>query len=215
YLSLCPSRPTRASIFMPRASASACVRPSTLICARVRFSVTVRCGNSSKCWNTMPTRERSLGRLVFGSEIEVPSTTMSPFWNGSSAFTVLISVDLPDPDGPQTTTTSPFLIAVVQSVSTWKVPYHLETSLMSIIAASRACSANDGDLPLQPPDGHREAEADHEIDDRGDEIRLDRSVVVLAGNLEALQQIIGADRVDERVVLEQDDRLCQQHRQHV
>ena len=41
----------------------------------------------------MPTRERSFGRSVFGSEIEMPSTTMSPFWNGSSAFTVLISVD--------------------------------------------------------------------------------------------------------------------------
>ena len=58
----------------------------------------------------MPTRERSFGRLVFGSAIEMPSTTMSPFWNGSSALTVLISVDLPEPDGPQTTTTSPFWI---------------------------------------------------------------------------------------------------------
>ena len=81
----------------------------------------------------MPTRERSFGRSVFGSEIEMPLTTMSPFWNGSSAFTVLISVDLPEPDGPQTTTTSPFLMEVVLSVSTWKVPYHLETFLMSII----------------------------------------------------------------------------------
>ena len=85
----------------------------------------------------MPTRERSFGRLVFGSESEMPSTTMSPFWNGSSALTVLISVDLPEPDGPQTTTTSPFLIVVVLSVSTWKVPYHLETFLMSIIGRSR------------------------------------------------------------------------------
>ena len=48
----------------------------------------------------MPTRERSFGRSVFGSAIEMPSTTMSPFWNGSSALTVLISVDLPEPDGP-------------------------------------------------------------------------------------------------------------------
>ncbi len=50
-----------------------------LICASVRFSVTLRCGNSSKCWNTMPTRLRSLGRLVLGSEMLMPSTTMSPF----------------------------------------------------------------------------------------------------------------------------------------
>ena len=77
----------------------------------------------------MPTRERSLGRLVFGSAIEMPSTTMSPFWNGSSALTVLMSVDLPEPDGPQTTTTSPFWMDVVQSVSTWKLPYHLRDVL--------------------------------------------------------------------------------------
>ena len=69
----------------------------------------------------MPTRARSFGRLVFGSPTEMPSTMISPFWNGSSALTHLISVDLPDPDGPQTTTTSPFSTLVVQSVSTWKL----------------------------------------------------------------------------------------------
>ena len=47
-----------------------------------------------------------------------------------------MSVDLPEPDGPHTTTTSPFSILVVQSVSTWKLPYHLLTSLMSIMARS-------------------------------------------------------------------------------
>ncbi len=99
----------------------------------VRFSVMLRWGNSSKCWNTMPTRERSLGRLVFGSAMEVPSTTMSPFWKGSSALTHLIRVDLPEPDGPQTTTTSPFATSVEQSVRTWKSPYHLLTFLMEII----------------------------------------------------------------------------------
>ena len=40
----------------------------------------------------------------------------------------------PEPDGPHTTTTSPLLIAVVQSVSTWKLPYHLLTPLNSIMA---------------------------------------------------------------------------------
>ena len=84
----------------------------------------------------MPTRERSLGRLVFLSLMDVPSTMMSPCWIGSSALTVLISVDLPEPDGPQTTTTSPLLIVVVQSVSTWKLPYHLEMFLISIIGDS-------------------------------------------------------------------------------
>ena len=64
----------------------------------------------------MPTRARSFGRLVFGSSSRIPSTTMLPFWNGSRAFTHLMSVDLPDPDGPQTTTTSPRATLVVQSL---------------------------------------------------------------------------------------------------
>ncbi len=77
----------------------------------------------------MPIRERSFDRFVFRSPTDAPSTTISPFWNGSSPLTVLISVDLPEPDGPQTTTTSPLSTFVVQSVSTWNVPYHL---LMSV-----------------------------------------------------------------------------------
>src|SRR5574339_893237 len=93
------------------------------------------CGNSSKCWNTMPTRERSLDRLVFGSPTEVPSTVISPFWNGSSPFTHLMSVDLPLPEGPHTTTTSPLATLVEHSASTWKVPYHFETSRSAIIGS--------------------------------------------------------------------------------
>ena len=86
----------------------------------------------------MPMRERSLGRSVFGSPTDTPSTVMVPFWNGSSALTHLISVDLPLPEGPQTTTTSPFATSVEQSVSTWNVPYHLLTSLMEIIGRWRS-----------------------------------------------------------------------------
>ena len=82
----------------------------------------------------MPILERSLERLVRGSPTEIASTMMSPFWKGSSPFTHLMSVDLPLPDGPHTTTTSPLETAVVQSVSTWKLPYHLLMFLISIIA---------------------------------------------------------------------------------
>ena len=66
----------------------------------------------------MPTFARSFDRLVFLSPTDWPLIVISPFWNGSSPFTVLISVDLPEPEGPHTTTTSPFLTSVVQSVST-------------------------------------------------------------------------------------------------
>ncbi len=88
----------------------------------------------------MPTRARSLGRLVFGSWTGMPSTVIWPFWNGSSALTHLISVDLPEPDGPQTTITSPFSTLVVQSVSTWNWPYHLETLSMEIMGMARCLS---------------------------------------------------------------------------
>jgi hypothetical protein len=45
----------------------------------------------------------------------------------------LINVLLPEPDGPQTTTTSPCPIDAEQDFSTWKAPYHLLTSRISII----------------------------------------------------------------------------------
>jgi hypothetical protein len=71
----------------------------------------------------------------------MPLTVISPFWNGSSAFTVLISVDLPEPDGPHTTTTSPLSMSTLQSLSTCTGPYHLDTFLMRIIGSAMAgCS---------------------------------------------------------------------------
>src|SRR5688572_17674415 len=98
---------------------------------------------------------------------------MSPFWIGSSALTVLISVDLPEPEGPHTTTTSPLLMATLQSVSTCTGPYHLDTFLISIIGLSLMArafvrSADDGDLLLQPLHQGRQGEADHEVEDRGE-----------------------------------------------
>ena len=68
----------------------------------------------------MPMRARSLGRSVLRSPTEMPSTVMMPSWNGSSPLTHLISVDLPEPEGPHTTTTSPLATSVEQSFSTWK-----------------------------------------------------------------------------------------------
>ena len=81
----------------------------------------------------MPTRLRSPGRLVAGSCSGTPSTVISPCWKGSRPLTVLISVDLPEPEGPQTTTTSPLAMLTEQLLSTWTGPYHLETFLISIM----------------------------------------------------------------------------------
>ena len=60
------------------------------------------------------TRDRSFGRSVPGAPTAVPSTIIVPSWNSSRAFTHLISVDFPEPDGPHTTTTSPLETDVVQ-----------------------------------------------------------------------------------------------------
>jgi hypothetical protein len=57
----------------------------------------------------------------------------------------LMSVDLPEPEGPHTTTTSPCAMEVVQLRSTWKLPNHLLTFEISIIA----------NLPLADRSGRR------------------------------------------------------------
>src|ERR1700726_908878 len=81
----------------------------------------------------MPIRARNLGRSVLGSPTEMPSTTIRPFWNGSSPLTHLIKVDLPEPEGPQTTTTSPLLTSVEHCLSTLNCPYHFEIFLIDIM----------------------------------------------------------------------------------
>ena len=59
----------------------------------------------------------------------------------------LIRVDLPEPEGPHTTTTSPFATSVEQPLSTWTMPYHLLRSRTLIMGrepqrtmATRRCS---------------------------------------------------------------------------
>src|SRR6266511_5781423 len=93
------------------------------------FSSAVMWGKRLKDWNTIPTRERSAGRFTPRRVIESPSTTISPSCTRSRPLTVRISVDLPEPDGPHTTTTSP--VAIVSSIlrSTCSLPNHLLTPL--------------------------------------------------------------------------------------
>ena len=75
--------------------------------ARHRLSSTVRCGNRLKLWNTMPTSERILSIWRMSLVSSTPSTTIWPFWCSSSRLMQRISVDLPEPDGPQMTIFSP------------------------------------------------------------------------------------------------------------
>src|SRR3990172_8318784 len=62
---------------------------------------------------------------------------------GSRRLTQRISVLLPEPEGPQTTTTSPGATSSVTSFSTWSGPNHLPTCLYRIAgveAAAMGCS---------------------------------------------------------------------------
>src|SRR6266850_4359707 len=185
------------------------------------LSVTLMCGNSSKCWKTIPICARSRVRLVLGSPTETPLTRTSPFWNGSSPLTVLINVLLPEPEGPHTTTTSPLLTAVEHSLSTCTGPYHLLTSFISIIAmtvpswGSEDSTARHGQPELDPLHEARQAEADREIDHRDEQVHLDQPTVSLGDLRGGAEEIGDREHVDERGVLEQHDGLRQQHRQHV
>ena len=66
----------------------------------------------------MPFRDVGLVRVVPFAVTSVASTRIVPYWTGSSPFRHVIRVDFPEPEGPQTTTTSPVSTFVVQSLST-------------------------------------------------------------------------------------------------
>src|SRR5688572_10137385 len=211
YLSLWSMRPTRSRSLCAFSTAASFVRPRTLTWPSVRLSVTLMCGKSSKCWNTMPTLDRNFGRLVFGSPTEMLSTVIAPFWKGSRPFTHLMRVDLPLPEGPHTTTTSPFATSVEQSASTWKVPYHLETLRREIIGFL----TEDGESGLQALHVLRGGEAHDEVDERDEQIHLHQAAVAVGDFRGGAEEVGSRDHVHERSVLEQDDGLRKQHRQHV
>src|ERR1700730_15127783 len=160
----------------------------------------------------MPTRARNFGRSVFGSLTLMPSRMISPPWNGSSALTHLIRVDFPEPEGPHTTTTSPFSTRGVQACSAWKPPYHVSTWLIWIM---NVLLAENGDARLQAADAEGCTEGNREIHDRREQIHLDQPAVALRDLACRTQEIRDRQHIDQRGVLEQHDGLGQQHRQHV
>src|SRR5688572_4221125 len=115
----------------------------TLIGASMMFSIAVMWGKRLKDWKTIPTRVRSRGRFTPGFAIDSPSTTRSPSSIGSRPFTQRISVLLPDPDGPHTTTTSPRATLSATFWRTCSLPNHLLTFRKSI-AGPEAAAALSG-----------------------------------------------------------------------
>src|SRR5262245_41657441 len=75
----------------------------------------------------MPTWVRSFTRSTRGPVTGSPRTTIWPCWTPSSPLTHRMSVLLPDPEGPHTTTTSPTPTARSMSRSTCSGPKCLFT----------------------------------------------------------------------------------------
>ena len=97
---------TRVSSSIASASASERFILRTWRGASVMLSTTDRCGNRLKLWNTIPVSRRISWMLRMSRVSSTPSTTMRPASCSSRRLMQRIIVDLPDPDGPITTTTS-------------------------------------------------------------------------------------------------------------
>src|SRR5687768_14431381 len=96
-------------------------------------------------------------------------------------------VDLPEPEGPQTTTFSPRPTLRSTSFSAWNAPNHLFTLLISIMSASFALKA----LAVL-----RHGKAEGEIDHGSEHVRLDA---------EAVPRRLGERDLDRRQEIEQPD----------
>ena len=118
----------------------------------------------------------------------------------------LISVLLPEPDGPQTTTTSPRRTVAscsragpgVASVRLADVLEHDHVARAFAVAFDRL----------------RERKADRQVDDRDEGVHLGRSAVARGDDAGRGHEIAQRDDVHQRGVLEDDDDLVEQQRRH-
>ena len=126
-----------------------CVFLRTHIGASVMFCSTVRCGNRLNCWKTMPVSRRIASMLRMSLVSSMPSTMISPCWCSSSRLIVRMKVDLPEPDGPKTTTTSPRRTVALNAVEHMEiaVPFMNIAADDDVVAelrlASTACVRSD------------------------------------------------------------------------
>ncbi len=87
------------------------------------LSMMVMWGKRLKCWNTMPIFWRCWSMstftvlpsafFIFFLVISTPLKMMEPPVGSSSRFRLRRKVDLPEPEGPMTTMTSPLSISTV------------------------------------------------------------------------------------------------------
>ena len=88
------------------------------------------------CWNTIPVSRRISWMLRMSWVSSTPSTTIRPASCSSSRLMQRIIVDLPEPDGPMTTTTSCRPTLRSMSRSAWNVAEALVARPRSSIIAS-------------------------------------------------------------------------------
>ena len=110
----CRSGPTLASSASASCRTCALGRRCTCTGASMTFCRTVRCGQSAKCWKTMPMRVRMRDRsrsLITTPPLVTPMRSplryTCPLSGFSSQLMHRSSVDLPEPDGPSRQTVSP------------------------------------------------------------------------------------------------------------
>jgi len=107
------------------------------------FSRMVRCGNSAKCWNTMPNVWRRKLRSAAGAiaVTSAPRTRMVPLLGCTRRFRQRSRVLLPLPDRPMTTRISPSTTSKLTWFSPTAVPVFASTVARSSPAFSIASAS--------------------------------------------------------------------------
>jgi len=100
-----------------------------------------------KDWNTMPTSARNRASACPSSASGTPSMVMVPELTVSSRLMHRHSVDLPEPDAPMTTTTSPAATSRLTLSSAWSSPNCLRT--FSIRSSGREAVPAGEDMALK------------------------------------------------------------------
>src|SRR5215212_7044119 len=200
--------------------ASCLGRLSTRRWAMVRFSRAVRCGNRLNAWKTMPILRRTASMSTSGSVTSIPPTKTFPEVGSSRRLMQRSRVDLPDPDGPMTQTTSPPSTRTSMPRRTSRRPKYLWRSWTSMAAAPAVwvltLSPGLGRLGLEAADHVAERHRDEQVAQPGDEDGGHADVLVqgVAAELGQLPVLQGeAEQVDQRGVLGQQDQLIGQRRQ--
>src|SRR5690606_36202445 len=127
--------PTRSSSAVAVSRASLWETLRTLIGPSVTFSRIVLWAKRLNCWKTMPTSARNAARALPSAGNGLPSMAISPELIGSRRLIARHRVDLPDPDGPSTTTTWPCGTSMLMSLSTCRSPKYLSTDLALIMGS--------------------------------------------------------------------------------